>query len=74
MTDERFEMVSYAQKEELETNPQLPEDKDDYAYLRAVALVRLGEVLGYTDVNDTATKESATRLPQPEDQRYSIWI
>jgi hypothetical protein len=72
--DETFETFDYVQKEGFETNLQLPDDKDDYVYIRAAALDRSGQVLGYTDVIDTATRESATHPPQPEDQRYSIWI
>ena len=54
--DETFETFDYVQKEGFETNLQLPEDKDDYAYLRAAALDRSGQALGHTDVIDTATK------------------
>jgi hypothetical protein len=66
--DETFGTFDYVQKEGFETNLQLPEDKDDYVYLRAAALDRSGQVLGYTDVIDTATAESAMHPPQPEDQ------
>jgi hypothetical protein len=61
--DESLETVDYVQKEGFETNLQLPEDKDNYTYLRAAALDRLGQVLCYTDVIDTATRESTTHPP-----------
>jgi hypothetical protein len=61
--DESFETVDYVQKEGFEMNLQLPEDKDNYTYLRAAALDRLGQVLGYTDVIDSATRESAIHPP-----------
>jgi len=38
--DESFETVDYVQKEGFEMNLQLPEDKDNYTYLRATALDR----------------------------------
>jgi hypothetical protein len=72
--DEKVEMFDYVQKEGFETNLQLPEDKGDYAYLRAAALDRSGQVLGYTNVIGTATRESATHPLRPEGQRCLIWI
>jgi hypothetical protein len=72
--DQQFEFVAQFLKEGFETDFLLPVDEDDYAYLRVAALDGSGEVLGYTDVVDIATGQSATRPSQPEDQGYSVWL
>jgi hypothetical protein len=74
MTDQHFELVDPVQKESFETSILLLDDEEDYAYLRVAALDRSGEVLGYTDVIDMATRLSTTGLTKPEDQRYPVWL
>ena len=72
--DQDFVEIDWVQKEGFETTLQLPDDRDAYIYLRAAALDGKGKALGYTDVIERRTGQSATRPPQPEDQRYSISI
>lgn len=72
--DLHFELVDSVPKEGFETSLLLPDDEEGYAYLRVAALDSSGQVLGFTDVIDSATGQSTTRPPQLEDQRYSAWL
>jgi hypothetical protein len=69
-----FESVDSVRKESFETSLLVPGDEEDYAYLRVAALDFSGQVLGFTDVIDSATGQSTTRPSSQEDQGYSAWL